>query len=72
MKWECEHCGNELSNLVACGECHPKQMQAVGWCPSCEATAWSKIINKRKGQTPQRQVQPAAGARAVSNYSRRS
>ena len=71
MKWECEHCGNELSNLVACGECQPKQMQAVGWCPNCQATAWSKIIKKRKGQKLQRLMPSAAGAPAILNYPRR-
>jgi hypothetical protein len=71
MKWECEHCGSELSNLVAYGESQPKQMQAVGWCPNCQATAWSKIVEKRKSQKPQGQTQPASSARATLNYPRR-
>jgi hypothetical protein len=57
MKWECEHCGNELSNLVACGESQPNQLQAVGWCPNCQATAWSKVL-KQLG--PQSLRQPSA------------
>ena len=71
MKWECEQCGNELSNLIACGECYPKQVQAVGWCPNCQATAWSKVIGKREGQPSQRRVQPAAGAVALGDYPKR-
>ena len=53
MKWECEHCGNELDNLVALGESQPKQLQAVGWCPTCEATAWSKLVKKSRRRNQQ-------------------